>query len=114
MNAPLNAAALDRHSRGHEADIEKTTNPLKNSTTLATRASGPSRRRSVLEGWCVADIRRELAREGTAALAEQADDIAHLPPVLRSDLWWYLSALALELGSRALAAEAAGRQDGAA
>lgn len=110
MNAPLNAAAPNRYSQGHAADSEKATNPLKNSTPLATRATGPARRRSLLELWCIADIRRELARERTAALVEQADDIAHLPPVLRVELWWYQAALALELGSRALAAEAIGRE----
>jgi hypothetical protein len=57
--------------------------------------------------WTIAAIRREMRADTTAELVERADDLAHVPRLLRSLTWGWLAAVAVELGSRALTAEAA-------
>lgn len=78
----------------------------------ANRPHGAAQRAATLARWTIQGIRREFAGRPTAELLQQADDLAHLPLPLRIDCWGWLGALALELGERAVAAEAG--QDGGA
>ena len=64
-------------------------------------------RRSRPADWTYAEIRESLQRTPTAGLVRDADDLAHFPAALRPDAWPWLAAVALELGARAVRAEAA-------
>jgi hypothetical protein len=55
----------------------------------------------------IARIRREVATVPTPQLLEQADDLAHIPRLMRPLTWAWLGAVAIELGERAVHAEAA-------
>lgn len=59
--------------------------------------------RAASGGATIADLRADYRYQPPAVLLQEADDLAHLPPLLREWAWWWLAAVAVEACERLLA-----------